>query len=213
MDNVVLYVGRHGSTALNQADCFRGNADPPLSAQGFREANQLAHYIQAIDLSYIVCSAKERAKQTADVVAVAKKIDSDTGLDRPNLTPVPNIGLFAWNVGNFSGKPKNKENLDKLQEYIDDPDLVVPGGESLSNFRYRVRPLIQEAVETSDELGCPGLLVVHSSVIHELGEIFHKDHTAALVKPGGLTAVYFSNGQLNVEAVFRPEYGDHSEAS
>lgn len=209
MDNVVLYCARHGSTELNQANCFRGNADPPLSAQGFREVNQLAHYIQAIDLSFIVCSAKERAKQTADVVAVAKKIDSDC----PNLTPVPNKGLFAWNVGNFSGKPKDKENLDKLQEYIDDPDLVVPGGESLTNFRFRVRPLIQEAIETSDELGCPGLLVVHSSVIHELGEVFHKDHTAALVKPGGLVAVFYANGKLNVEAIFRPEYGDHSEAS
>jgi broad specificity phosphatase PhoE len=210
MDNVVLYCARHGSTELNQANCFRGNADPPLSALGFREANQLAHYAQAIDFSFVVCSAKTRAKQTADTVVVAKKVDGENCHD---LTPFPNERLFAWNVGKFSGKPKDKENLDELQNYIDDPDLVVPGGESLNTFRGRVRPLIQEAIETSDEFGCPGLLVVHSSVIHELGEVFHKDHTAALVKPGGLVAVYYSNGKLNVEAIFRPEYGDHSEAS
>lgn len=207
---IVLYCARHGSTQLNSDNCFRGNADPPLSAKGFREANQLAHYIQPEEVSFIVASAKKRAKQTADVISVAKKLGPETKYD---ICPTTNEGLFAWNVGNFSGKPKDKENLDKLQEYIDDPDLVVPGGESLSNFRYRVRPLIQEAIETSDELGCPGLLVVHSSVIHELGEVFHKDHTAALVKPGGLVAVFYSNGKLNVEAIFKPEYGEHSEAS
>jgi broad specificity phosphatase PhoE len=166
--------------------------------------------MQAIELSFIVTSAKERAKQTADVISVAQKIEDKKNF---NLCPYPNERLFAWDVGNFSGKPKNQENLDKLQEYIDDPSLVVPGGESLGYFRDRVRPLIHEAIETSDELGAPGLLVVHSSIIHELGEMFHKDHTAALVKPGGLAAVYVSNGMLKVEAIFKPEYGEHSEAS
>lgn len=210
MKNVILYCARHGSTALNQADCFRGNADPPLSAQGFREANRLAHYMQGIDTSFIVCSAKIRAHQTADVISLAMKVE---GCTKHDIIPVSNEGLFAWNVGNFSGKPKDKENLDELQKYIDDPSCQVPGGESLNDFRTRVRPLIQEAIETSDEMGTPGLLVVHSSVIHELGEMFHKDHKAALVKPGGLAAVYISDGMLKVEAIFRPEYGDHSEAS
>lgn len=203
----ILYVARHGSTELNQADCFRGHNDVPLSTKGYREANQLAYYLQPIELSFIVASAKKRAVATADVISLAKQVDGE------KIRVVPNDGLFAWDVGNFSGKPKNKENLDELQKYIDDPDLQVPGGESLCNFRCRVRPLIEEAVETSNEQGVPGLLVVHSSLIHELGEMFHKDHTAALVKPGGLAAVYVSNGTLKVEAIFRPEYGEHSEAS
>lgn len=207
---IVLYCARHGSTQLNSDNCFRGKADPPLSSKGFREANQLAHYIQPEEVSFIVASAKIRAKQTADVIATAKRLSGESKFD---ICPTPNEGLFAWNVGNFSGKPKDKENLDELQKYIDAPDLVVPGGESLNRFRSRVRPLIEEAICASDELGCPGLIVVHSSVIHELGEMFHKDHTAALVKPGGLAAVYYSNGQLNVEAIFRPEFGEHSEAS
>ena len=207
---ILLYAARHGSTDLNSANCFRGNADPPLSAKGFREANQLAHYLQPIELSFIVTSAKRRAQNTADTISLAKKLNNETKYD---ICPVSNDGLFPWNVGNFSGKPKNQENLDELQKYIDNPSLVVPGGTSLGAFRNTIRPLIQEAIETSEEMGAPGLLVVHSSVIHELGEMFHKDHTAALVKPGGLAAVYFSNGMLRVEAIFRPEYGEHSEAS
>lgn len=210
MNNVVLYVGRHGSTELNQHDCFRGHNDVPLSTKGYREANQLAFYLQPIEISFIVASAKKRAVATADVISVAKRID---GKSEHDLAVHTNDGLFAWDVGNFSGKPKNKENLDKLQEFIDNPGKVVPGGESLNTFRDRVRPLIEEAVETSEETGVPGLLVVHSSLVHELGEMFHKDHTAALVKPGGLAAVYVSNGTLKVEAIFRPEYGEHSEAS
>lgn len=207
MNNIVLYCARHGSTELNQADCFRGHNDVPLSTKGYREANQLAHYLQPIDVSFIVASAKKRAVATAEVISLAKQVNGNKSCI------VPNDGLFAWDVGKFSGKPKNKENLDELQKYIDDPDLQVPGGESLSNFRCRVRPLIEEAIEVSNTEGVPGLLVVHSSLIHELGEMFHKDHTAALVKPGGLAAVYVSNGTLKVEAIFRPEYGDHSEAS
>ncbi len=207
MDNVVLYVARHGSTELNQADCFRGHSDVPLSTKGYREANQLAFYLQPIEVSFIVASAKKRAVATADTISLAKAVD---GCHEPVHK---NEGLFAWDVGNFSGKPKDKENLDALQEYIDTPGKVVPGGESLNFFRDRVRPLIDEAVETSEENGVPGLLVVHSSIIHELGEMFHKDHTAALVKPGGLVAVYVSNGTLNEKAIFKPEYGEHSEAS
>jgi broad specificity phosphatase PhoE len=207
MNEPILYVARHGSTELNQGDCFRGHLDVPLSAKGYREANQLAFYLQPIELSFIVASSKKRAVATADVISLAKTVD-----DKPNPV-LKNDGLFAWDVGNFGGKPKNQENLDKLQEYIDSPNKVVPGGESLNTFRDRVRPLIEEAIKTSEENGVPGLLVVHSSLIHELGEMFHKDHTAALVKPGGLAAVHVSNGTLKAEAIFKPEYGEHSEAS
>lgn len=213
LDNAVLIALRHGSTDLNAANRFRGNANPPLSALGLREANQAAHYLQPIDISFIVASSKQRSETTANIVSLAKAVDVDS--DCPfNLKPVLNPDLFPWGVGEFSGKPKSKENLDKLQYYIDNPDIPVPGGESLSDFRYRVRPLIKEAIDIGIECGTPGLIVVHSSVIHELGILFNNDHASALVKPGGVAVVHISDGRLRAQAVFRPEYGkQHSEAS
>jgi len=210
VDNILCYFARHGSTDLNQANCFRGKANPSLSALGYREANQLAHYMQSIEVSFIVASAKKRSMETAETICLAQKLECESN---SHLKVIPNELLFAWNVGNFSGKPKNKENLDDLQRYIDDPNLQVPGGESLNEFRNKIRPLVQEAIEESNKAGIPGLLVVHSSVIHELGEMFHGNHSQALVKPGGLAAVYFSNGTLKAQALFRPEQGEHSEAS
>ncbi len=210
MDNIICYFARHGSTDLNTANCFRGSANPSLSPKGYREANQLAHYLQAIRISFIVASAKKRSMETAEVICLAQKLECESNKD---LKVIPNDLLFAWNVGKFSGKPKDKENLDELQQYIDDPDCVVPGGESLNNFRSKIRPLVTEALDESDKSGVPGLLVVHSSVIHELGEMFHKNHNQALVKPGGLAAVYISKGTLKAQAIFKPETGEHSEAS
>jgi broad specificity phosphatase PhoE len=204
---IVLYVVRHGSTDLNQADCFRGDADPPLSTLGYREANQVAHYLQPIEVSFIVASAKKRAVATADIINIAKKLDGC------NLQVHTNHLLFPWSVGTFSGKPKNKENLDKLQKYIDHPGEVIPGGESLNCFRDRVRPIIEEALDTAEENTSPGMIVVHSSIVHELGQMFNNDHQAALIKPGGVAVVYVSNGMFRVEAIFRPEYGEHNEAS
>lgn len=201
--DIVLYVARHGRTDMNEANRFRGDADPPLNKDGFRDANELAFYFSGIELSFIVCSSKKRAAATADIISLQKIISpEDSSFD---LHPLCNDLLHPWNVGDFGGKPKNKENVEKLQRYVDNPDLIVPGGTSLSDFAARVRPLFKEAIEASIQAGVPGLLVVHSSVIHELGQAFGGHHEAAHVKPGGAAAVYIENGSLDVEPIFKPD--------
>lgn len=210
MENCVLLVGRHGRTNLNMAGKFRGDADPPLAKEGFQDANQLAHYLQSVDLSFVVASDKQRSMATADIISVAKKLQS---VDGPDLTSVPNKWLWPLSVGKFSGKDKNKENLQELQKYIDDPDLRIPGGESLNEFRSRVRPVIMEAVEYGIKYGVPGLIIAHSSTVHEVGEMFNKDHESALVAPGGLVAVHVVGNKLKASAVFKPKHGEHGAAS
>jgi broad specificity phosphatase PhoE len=204
---IALFCARHGETTLNKLHVFRGDKDPPLDAKGFRGANELAFYFQPIELSFIVCSDKQRTQSTADIIYLAKK----TNLDEPNpidLKPYPNEFLRPWNVGDFGGKPKNKENIEKLQRYVDNPDIPVPGGTSLNEFRARVRPLFMEAVEVGINTGVPGLLVIHSSLIHEIGTTFGTSHEDANVKPGGVVAVYTTDSTdsgFMVKAIFKPD--------
>ena len=53
----------------------------------------------------------------------------------------------------------------------------------------------------SNHAGEPGLLVVHSSIIHEISDMLHGDHEAQLVEPGGVVAIHTSRDGLKSEAI------------
>lgn len=198
---IVLYLARHGRTELNEQNVFRGDKDPPLDKNGFKDANELSFYFKPIDLSFIVCSSKIRAATTAEIIYLGKVTDCEHEAEQ--LCPVNNELLKPWNVGIFGGKPKNEENTKLLQQYVDNPYLPVPGGTSLNEFKGRIHPLLKEAAEIGIQTGVPGLLVVHSSIIHEAGEFFGNHHEDAHVKPGGVAAVYISGNSIGIKPIFK----------
>lgn len=190
---IVCYVVRHGRTSLNAKRAFRGNANPPLDSTGLKQAHTLANLFENIDLSCIVCSDKQRATKTAEIIAQKKghKVHSSEN-------------LRALNVGDFSGQPRTTESEADLQTYLDDPDCTIPGGESLNQFKSRIRPCIAQALKIYEEYGIPPLLVAHSSVVHEVSDLATGSHKAVLVEPGGAIAIYFQNGKLKADPIFRP---------
>lgn len=190
---VVLYLARHGQTVLNASGKFRGNANPSLDEKGFTQAATLASLFRNIPLSFIVSSDKLRAQQTANAIGAEKKV-------KVHSTP----SLRAFNIGEFSGKDRSPENVEKLEEFINNPDIVIPGGESLNQFKSRIDPAIIEAMDISDENGTPGLLVAHSSIVHECSNMVYGDHKKCLVEPGGAAALFVKNGKLGMEAIYRP---------
>lgn len=192
--HIVVYAARHGETSLNKSGSFRGNKNVPLNDDGIRDAHKLAFYFAPIDLMGIVSSDKIRAMTTAKIISQQKN----------DQEPIPTENLRALNVGEFSGKPRSKENVDALQHYIDNPDCVIPGGESLNQFRDRVQPAIMDAINMACESGSPLLLIGHSSIIHEIGNMFEKDHTSVLVEPGGVAAIYIVRGEIHAESIFKP---------
>lgn len=191
---ILLYLVRHGQTTLNAEGCYRGPENPPLDKIGYKQAHNLAALLKPISFCAIFHSDKSRASETARII--------HEGREEPNY---PNNGLQAWNVGWFGGKPKS-EYADQLEHYVQNPDERVPEGESLNEFRSRIRPLFGDAIKLAIENGKPTLLVVHSSVIHEAGEAFNHDHSSSLVLPGGVAAVYINKDfQLECEPIFRPD--------
>jgi broad specificity phosphatase PhoE len=184
--HMLVLLARHGTTDLNAKDAYRGPIDAPLDIKGKRDAHKLAYYLEPIAVSGVVLSDRKRTRETAHIIADHK------GIDRNMLTENP--GLRAWDVGNLGGKPKNAENVKLVDYHVEHPDIPLPGGESLAEFQSRIRPLIVEAIR----------IVVHSSVIHEVGTMFGGRHDYTLVEPGGLAAIYIQNGKLDAEPIVKP---------
>jgi broad specificity phosphatase PhoE len=193
MNQTLLYVARHGRTSANAKGLFRGNLNPDLDAKGRADAEALADYFKDICLAGIFYSDKKRSTETAEAIARC----------HPNIPCYATESLWPWNVGMFSGQPKSPENLRKLEHYIQNPGLPIPNGESLNDFKARIRPCLMEGMELANKNGAPVLFVVHSSVIHEAGSMIDGDHNAALVEPGGIAHIYTDGVCLKTEPLFK----------
>lgn len=190
---VAAYVVRHGRTQLNADGCFRGNKDVPLDSTGISDAYHLSHLFSNIDISSIFCSDRQRATKTAEIIANRK------------LPVTMSKNLRALDIGDFSGTKRTPDSEAELQQYLDDPDCQIPGGETLNNFKSRVRPCIREAVDLFMDCGYPPLIVGHSSIIHETGDMLHGDHKSILVHPGGVVAIYMDkDGKIGAEPIYKP---------
>jgi broad specificity phosphatase PhoE len=183
---VILYAARHGQTRANAQNKFRGSLDVSLDATGITQAEALADYFKDIQISSIIYSDKTRSTETADIIARRK----------PGIKCFGTPNLHAWNVGMFSGQPKSPENIAKLERYINNPSIPIPNGESLNEFKARIRPCLVEGMEIANRSGAPVLFVVHSSVIHEIGSMIEDSHDAVLVEPGGIACIYVEGENL-----------------
>ena len=191
---IACYICRHGRTQLNADGCFRGNKDVPLDSEGIADAHKLAHLFSNIDIAGIFCSDRIRATKTAEIIGQARK-----------LPVTMTKHLRALDIGEFSGQKRTPTSEAELQTYLDKPECNIPGGESLNDFRSRVRPCIREAVDLFMDCGYPPLIVGHSSIVHEIGAMLSGDHKSLLVHPGGVVAIYMDkDGKLGAEPIYKP---------
>ena len=191
---ICAYIARHGTTILNQQGCFRGNKDVALSPEGIVDAHHLAHLFSNIDIAGIFCSDRIRATKTAEIIGKESK-----------LPVTMTKHLRALDIGEFSGEKRTPSSEAELQTYLDKPDCNIPGGESLNDFRSRVRPCIREAIDLFMDCGYPPLIVGHSSIVHETGAMLSGDHKSLLVHPGGAVAIYMDkDGKLGAEPIYKP---------
>ena len=195
MHTTIAYFARHGQTTLNASNCFRGHLNPDLDAKGRQDAKELADYFAPIDLAAIFYSDKNRSTETADIISK----------NHPNVESFGTNALWPLNVGDFSGKKKDAETQAQMDWYVDNPSVQIPGGESLNDFKGRIRPCIVEALKLADMAGKPVLVVAHSSVMHEVSSMFAGHHHAALVKPGGVIEVSEENGRIVARPIIKPD--------
>ena len=202
--NALIYVIRHGSTQFNEQHAFRGWINVDLDKKGKAQAKLAREFLADKKIKAVYASDLDRTVHTAKLVMPSKAAEKDN-----NLRP--------WDVGVFSGKPKERYQ-EALNHFIDNPDLDVPEGESLKNFAGRMEKAFKKYLAIAKENG-PILLVFHSSnAIQFEKQAEGKDELgrpedAELVSPGGIMVILgeeTENGMIyKAEVIF----GDTKPAS
>lgn len=137
MTEVILV--RHGKTAWNVEEVFRGRIDVELNETGVREAELLAEYLSGVKVEAVYSSPLRRALKTAEMIARYHKLEVE-------IAP----GLIDFDFGEWQGLP-HQEVKDRYKElyaqWQENPHLVqMPDGESLAEVRERALNLVNEAV-------------------------------------------------------------------
>lgn len=199
-EQLVALVARHGSTALNEQDCFRSWTDVALSAKGEDQAHKMAQFLKKSypAIRRITCSPLLRAFDTAHVCGAAL-----------GVCPHETRGLFPWRLGIFSGLPK-EDNQAALRLFVENPLVPVPNGESLDDFEGRQFAFWAPALEACHTAAGLDLFVCHTSNVTALvnfteggGSI--EPEFGDSVKPGGVGAIYWDGKKHRVEAIFGEE--------
>ncbi len=131
-----LYIIRHGQTAWNKEEVFRGTKDIPLNEVGLREAEAVGSYLKDTPFDAIYTSPLSRATQTAEALGRAVSVE-----------PVVEPNLIDLNFGSWQGvlhEEVKKNYPDLYRTWIDTPEKArFPEGESLQEVLGRVDTLME----------------------------------------------------------------------
>jgi len=138
MTEIILV--RHGETAWNKQEIFRGLVDIELNATGRQQAELLAKYLKNVKFEAVLSSPLKRALKTARIIA--------TGHYHIQVEPV--MDLIDLDFGEWQGIPlaEVKEKYGAIYEkWVKEPHRVqVPGGESLDDIRQRGLKVVKDVV-------------------------------------------------------------------
>ncbi len=136
----MLILVRHGETAANVAQLLLGRSDPPLTAQGRRQAELLARHLPRP--ARVVSSPLARARETAGAFGPPVEVD-----DR----------WVEMDYGGLDGRPAASVPDDVWQRWRADLHFVPAGGESLAAVGSRVR---EACGDLAAEAGSSDIVVV-----------------------------------------------------
>lgn len=144
MSLTVVFV-RHGESQANQEHRLVSEAfDPPLTAQGFREAEQFARLWQDQGVGALVSSPLKRTRQTAQVIAEV------LGIETIHIDP----RLHEIKLGVFDGQSIDyleQEGDEAYRHWKRDPESPSLGGERLSQVYSRMQGFLQDLLTQQTE--------------------------------------------------------------
>jgi broad specificity phosphatase PhoE len=147
-----IYLVRHGQTAWNKEEIFRGRTDVPLNETGLREASLAAEYFRGTEIQAIYSSPLSRAWQTA------RKIGEVVHREVIPLDGINDMSFGAWEGQSLRDVQTN--DSERYNQWRDAPHLVkIPGGETLDEVRVRAMAALEEVIRSRD--GASIVLVSH----------------------------------------------------
>ena len=134
---------RHGETEWNKAGRFQGQSDVSLSENGFKQAEILAAHFPVDRVDAIYSSDLIRARNTAEAIAKAFKLEVQTKKEFRELHFGDWEGLTYDEI--VGGWP------DALSNFLQHPDILeVPNGETFVQLRDRSMAAIMEIAKNHD---------------------------------------------------------------
>jgi len=178
----LFFVVRHGRTAGNKDNFYRGWSNAPfaqLNSDGRDDAREAGIFLKKLGIKFpmIISDNLERCQETRRILASILAIRSEEE-DR-RLRPI--------DVGEFAGKSKTDN---PLTEYMKDKSKKIPGGESINSFNQRQAKFFADLMEVLDKIKNPIVLVGHGSTVSFLHNHYNKDEIdigyEGLCDPGGV---------------------------
>jgi broad specificity phosphatase PhoE len=155
----LIYLVRHGQTAWNKEEIFRGRTDVPLDETGLKQAELAAEYFKGMEIHGIYSSPLARAWQTAQEIAQFH-----------SLKVQPLEGIIDLSFGDWEGHPHQeikKNDSERYRQWREEPHRVrLPGGESLDEVRVRSMAALEEVIQSNPEKTL--VLVSHRVIIKVL---------------------------------------------
>ena len=139
-----VYLVRHGQTAWNKEEIFRGRTDVPLDETGLKQAELAAEYFKGMEIEAIYSSPLSRALQTGQKIAQFHNLE---------VQPLP--GIVDMSFGKWEGR-QHQEILERdsktYRQWVEEPHLVrLPGGEGLDDVRVRAMAALEEVIRSNPE--------------------------------------------------------------
>jgi broad specificity phosphatase PhoE len=134
-----VYLVRHGQTAWNVGEIFRGRADIPLDETGKQEAHLAGEALKDDTLHAVYSSPLSRSMETAENIAKFH-----------NITVTPLDAIIDISYGEWEGLENEKvqREFPELHSlWLSEPHKVrFPGGESLDEVRSRTMAAVDELI-------------------------------------------------------------------
>lgn len=148
-----LVILRHGESEANRAGVWQGQFDSPLTDVGIRQAQAAAQVISLSKPAFVHASDLSRAAATGDLVAAAAGVPVTYD---PRLRE---IDVGEWT--GMSGSVVQERYADERARHLRGEDFKRGvTGESLTEVRERVRPMLEETLRRLDPGGF-GVLATH----------------------------------------------------
>jgi broad specificity phosphatase PhoE len=153
-----IYLVRHGQTAWNKEEIFRGRSDVPLDETGKRQAELAGEYLKERKIHAIYSSPLARARETALRIASFFSLD---------VQPLP--GMIDMSFGEWEGRPLaeiRRTEADLYRQWRESPQHVkFRGGESLDQVSVRAMTALEDLIGREPE---KNLIVVSHRVVNKV---------------------------------------------
>jgi alpha-ribazole phosphatase len=154
----LLYLLRHGAIDRAEADCFLGQTDAPLSAEGRLQAYALRNELHNLEFSAVWSSDLTRAAETAGIIFAGRATGVQT------CKKLREIKLGEWDGLTRDRVRESHPGLWRARG-DDLADFRPPGGESFRDLQERVVPQIAMIAKETPGTAC---IVTHAGVIRVL---------------------------------------------